>query len=72
MTAILFTSGTESTPKGVLHTHNTLLANARALIAQLGLTEDDGVFMASPVGHGTGYGFGIRLAAFGPRYLGAD
>jgi non-ribosomal peptide synthetase component E (peptide arylation enzyme) len=28
------------------------------------LTSDDGVFMASPVGHGTGYGFGIRLACY--------
>src|ERR1700733_5367719 len=62
--AILFTSGTESAPKAVLHTHNTLLANVRALNRRLGLTEADGVFMASPVGHGTGYGFGIRLAAY--------
>jgi non-ribosomal peptide synthetase component E (peptide arylation enzyme) len=62
--AILFTSGTESAPKAVAHTHNTLLANVRALIRRLSLTEADGVFMASPVGHGTGYGFGIRLAAY--------
>ncbi|HVW45277.1 MAG TPA: AMP-binding protein [Amycolatopsis sp.] len=62
--AVLFTSGTESAPKGILHTTNTLLANARALRRMLGLTEDDGVFMASPVGHGTGYGFGIRLACY--------
>jgi acyl-CoA synthetase (AMP-forming)/AMP-acid ligase II len=62
--ALLFTSGTESDPKGILHTSNTLLANARALRRMLGLTHDDGVFMASPVGHGTGYGFGIRLACY--------
>jgi non-ribosomal peptide synthetase component E (peptide arylation enzyme) len=62
--ALLFTSGTESAPKGILHTSNTLLANARALRGMLGLTADDGVFMASPVGHGTGYGFGIRLACY--------
>jgi cyclohexanecarboxylate-CoA ligase/acyl-CoA synthetase len=62
--ALLFTSGTESTPKGILHTSNTLLANTRALRGMLGLTHDDGVFMASPVGHGTGYGFGIRLACY--------
>ena len=62
--AVLFTSGTEADPKGVLHTHNTLLANVRTLEVVLGLTADDGVFMASPVGHGTGYGFGIRLAGY--------
>jgi cyclohexanecarboxylate-CoA ligase/acyl-CoA synthetase len=62
--ALLFTSGTESTPKGILHTSNTLLSNGRALREMLGLTADDGVFMASPVGHGTGYGFGIRLACY--------
>jgi acyl-CoA synthetase (AMP-forming)/AMP-acid ligase II len=62
--AILFTSGTESTPKGAVHTHNTLLANVRAILLMLEMDEDAGVFMASPVGHGTGYGFGIRLAGY--------
>ncbi|MCW2496852.1 AMP-binding protein [Jatrophihabitans sp.] len=62
VTAVLFTSGTEAAAKGVLHTHNTLLANVRALRSMLDLNGDDGVFMASPLGHGTGYGFGIRLA----------
>jgi acyl-coenzyme A synthetase/AMP-(fatty) acid ligase len=62
--AVLFTSGTESDPKGVLHTHNTLIANNRAIARLLSLGDQDGVFMASPVGHGTGYGFGIRLAIY--------
>jgi cyclohexanecarboxylate-CoA ligase len=62
--AILFTSGTESSPKGAVHSHNTLLANTRALLEILDMGEDDGVFMASPLGHGTGYGFGIRLAGY--------
>lgn len=62
--AILFTSGTESAPKGAMHSHNTLLANTRALLHMLELGPDDGVFMASPLGHGTGYGFGIRLAGY--------
>jgi acyl-coenzyme A synthetase/AMP-(fatty) acid ligase len=26
--------------------------------------DQDGIFMASPVGHGTGYGFGVRLAIY--------
>jgi non-ribosomal peptide synthetase component E (peptide arylation enzyme) len=62
--AVLFTSGTESEPKGALHTHNTLSASTRTIIGLLDLGPGDNVFMASPVGHGTGYGFGIRLAAF--------
>ena len=62
--AILFTSGTESDPKGALHTHNTLLSNTRAIARLLSMGDQDGVFMASPVGHGTGYGFGIRLAIY--------
>lgn len=62
VTAILFTSGTESRPKAVQHTHNTLLANLRSVTRLLDLDDVDNVFMASPVGHGTGYGFGILLA----------
>jgi acyl-CoA synthetase (AMP-forming)/AMP-acid ligase II len=62
--AILFTSGTESDPKAVIHTNNTLLANNRCLATMLGLSHVDHVFMASPVGHGTGFGFGTRLAIY--------
>jgi cyclohexanecarboxylate-CoA ligase/acyl-CoA synthetase len=62
--AVLFTSGTEADPKGALHSHNTLLANNRALAQILGLGRGDHIFMASPLGHGTGYGFGLRLAIF--------
>src|ERR1700744_211139 len=64
VTAVLFTSGTEADPKGTLHTHNTLLANVRTLEIDLAMGPDDGVFMASPLGHGTGYGFGTRLAGY--------
>jgi acyl-CoA synthetase (AMP-forming)/AMP-acid ligase II len=60
--AVLFTSGTEADPKGIVHSHNTLQANILALEELLGLSKEDGVFMPSPVGHGTGYGFGLRLA----------
>jgi acyl-CoA synthetase (AMP-forming)/AMP-acid ligase II len=62
--AILMTSGTESNPKAVIHTNNTLFANNRALLRMLDMDEHDPIFMASPIGHGTGYGFGTRLAIF--------
>jgi acyl-coenzyme A synthetase/AMP-(fatty) acid ligase len=62
--AILFTSGTEAEPKGILHSSNTLLANARAVTSILDLGPEDAIFMPSPISHGTGYGFGLLLASF--------
>src|SRR5579872_1959656 len=62
--AILFTSGTESLPKGTIHSTNSLLAYCRLTSRVLGLGEADNVFMPSPIGHGTGYIFGMRLALY--------
>ena len=62
ITALIFTSGTESTPKGVMHSHNTALYATLTMARLLGLTEDDVVWMPSPVGHGTGFLWGIRQA----------
>lgn len=62
--AVLFTSGTEAEPKGILHSSNTLLANARAVTEILELGPDDPIFMPSPISHGTGYGFGLLLATY--------
>jgi acyl-CoA synthetase (AMP-forming)/AMP-acid ligase II len=39
--AIIFTSGTTGTPKGVMMTEAALLTNARAVAGYLGLSEDD-------------------------------
>ncbi|HEY1854029.1 MAG TPA: AMP-binding protein [Solirubrobacterales bacterium] len=64
ITAILMTSGTESNPKAVIHTNDTLFANNRALLQMIEMDESSPIFMASPVGHGTGYGFGTRLAVY--------
>jgi acyl-CoA synthetase (AMP-forming)/AMP-acid ligase II len=62
--AILLTSGTEAAPKAVIHTNNTLISNSRALAQMLGMDERDAIFMPSPIGHGTGFGFGTRFAIF--------
>ena len=45
---ILYTSGTTGAPKGVMLSHANLLANARSVIAYLGLGPDDGVLSVLP------------------------
>jgi cyclohexanecarboxylate-CoA ligase len=58
---VLYTSGTTSQPKGVLHSHQTLLAEARDVAAWCRLDGSDRVFMASPLSHITGLSYGIVL-----------
>ncbi len=59
--AILFTSGTESKPKGVIHTHNTILYGERCFVETLGLSHEDTCFMASPISHASGFLHGVIL-----------
>lgn len=51
---LMYTSGTTSDPKGVLHTHNTLLRAADDLVSLFELSDADRCFMPSPVTHITG------------------
>lgn len=48
---LAFTSGTTGTPKGVLHSHNTLLANARDLVKDWGHDTSTVLLSLSPVSH---------------------
>jgi acyl-CoA synthetase (AMP-forming)/AMP-acid ligase II len=59
---LIFTSGTEATPKAIMHTEETANFGARSLFAALGLGADTAVWMPSPVGHSTGFNYGLRMA----------
>lgn len=62
---LAFTSGTTGMPKGVMHSDNTLLANARALSADW--TIDDGavIYTLSPLSHNLGFGAMIMALLVG-------
>jgi cyclohexanecarboxylate-CoA ligase len=64
---IMFTSGTEAEPKGVLHTYNTLNRECRSAIDAWQLGEEDVFFMPGPVTHIGGLLYGLEL----PQILGA-
>ena len=61
VTLLIFTSGTTGEPKGVMHTHNTLVAADAPLPDRLGVSKDDVIHMASTFAHLTGFLYGVRL-----------
>ncbi len=60
---VLYTSGTTAQPKGVLHSHRTLLAEVASVAEWCDLDGTDRVFMASPLSHVTGLAYGVLLPA---------
>ena len=58
---MLYTSGTEANPKGVLHSHETLAYECRSIIDLYRLGGEDTVFMPSPLTHITGLLYGVLL-----------
>lgn len=60
---LAFTSGTTGLPKGVMHSDNTLLANARALGGDWNITEESVIYSLSPLSHNLG--FGAMMMALG-------
>jgi len=53
---LAFTSGTTGQPKGVMHSDNTLLANARAMIADWQFDAQTVIYSMSPLSHNLGLG----------------
>ena len=59
---IVFTSGTTSSPKGVIHTARSLTASVACFQATLQLTAADRLFLVSPLGSITGVLQALELA----------
>src|SRR5262249_24257634 len=62
---LAFTSGTTGEPKGVMHSDNTLLANARALAGDWRLDSNSVIYTLSPLSHNLGLGALITALAVG-------
>jgi acyl-[acyl-carrier-protein]-phospholipid O-acyltransferase/long-chain-fatty-acid--[acyl-carrier-protein] ligase len=59
--AVLFTSGSEGTPKGVVLTHRNMMANTAQAAARIDFGRQDKVFNVLPVFHSFGLTVGLVL-----------
>lgn len=66
---LAFTSGTTGQPKGVLHTDNTLLSNARALASDWEIDSSSVVYSFSPVSHNLGFGAMVMSLMAGSEFV---
>ncbi|WP_316395873.1 acyl-[ACP]--phospholipid O-acyltransferase [Bradyrhizobium sp. 33ap4] len=62
---ILFTSGSEGTPKGVVLSHRNILANAAQALARVDANANDKVFNVLPVFHSFGLTGGMMMPILG-------
>lgn len=66
---LAFTSGTTGQPKGVMHSDNTLLANARVMAADWHVGPDSVVYSLSPLSHNLGLGGMVMALAMGAELV---
>jgi acyl-CoA synthetase (AMP-forming)/AMP-acid ligase II len=66
---LAFTSGTTGVPKGVMHSDNTLLANARAMADDWDLKQDTVLYSLSPLSHNLGLGALVLTLSHGGEFV---
>ena len=66
---LAFTSGTTGRPKGVMHSDNTLLANARQLAKDWTITDTSVIYSLSPLSHNLGFGAQVMALAMGAELV---
>ncbi|MDB5650469.1 MAG: hypothetical protein JWL62_1989, partial [Hyphomicrobiales bacterium] len=66
---LAFTSGTTGQPKGVMHSDNTLLANARAISHDWSITDSSVIYSMSPLSHNLGLGALVMTFARGAEFV---
>ena len=66
---LAFTSGTTGKPKGVMHSDNTLLANARQLAKDWSIDNKSVVYSLSPLSHNLGFGAQVMALAMGSELV---
>ena len=66
---LAFTSGTTGKPKGVMHSDNTLLANARQLAKDWSIDNTSVIYTLSPLSHNLGFGAQVMALAAGAELV---
>lgn len=66
---LAFTSGTTGAPKGVMHSDNTLLANARAISQDWSIGAQSVVYSMSPLSHNLGLGALVMTICRGGEFV---